>query len=543
MPLSLLSSSTSHSKSQTTLPLTPSNLTFISATVNSITFSFTPPSGTITGYTTTVVTDDANNTTVTGFGTTGTSSSFQVYNLPTAFQGYKISIIAINIVGNSPPGILRALTLPYYTTLTSITVPSPTDPTNPGNRWLLINFSPSVNNGGTITQFVINNTTNSTNTTVSNTSLRSYYIGSLSGNVQYNFTITTYLSFTNASSVTTTTTTVSNTSTKYTLPDAPVITGFANNGPYSMLVYFNTVTGQSGYPNYTWFYGFVNGNTNTAVPNSVKRLVSPVDVFGLSSGSGYSFTVAAQNASGYSAFSSSASASTNGGNYNGGFNQLMYYLNFEQDQTNLSGNYNSNAVTGNYGWTPNSNSCAAGNHCSLTSNSKYGTRALYFSYGTPFVIYFTVSNTWQGFSMCCWMNCFAQFNGGNARTIQLTNWNAWDGQPGSWGNSSYYMLSFFNSYQFNYNQYYHLAWVWDGKGTAINTYINGVFCATAYRDDDTNTANVGVNQSISFGATWPNDAIDSANNLYYDEIQGYNIPLNQSQVAWIMNNPGSWISY
>lgn len=179
----------------------------------------------------------------------------------------------------------------------------------------------------------------------------------------------------------------------------------------------------------------------------------------------------------------------------------------------------------------------------MSPNAKFGSRALQFSYGAPFVIYFTVSASWQGFSMCCWMNCFAPFQGGNARTIQLTNWNSWDGQPGDWSNNSTYSLSYFNNYRFNYNQYYHLAWVWDGKGSAINTYVNGVFSATSYCPDHTDMVNSGPRQSVSFGATWPGDKIDSANNLYYDEIQGYNIPLNQSQVAWIMNNPGSWISY
>ena len=76
-----------------TIPNPPTNLTFISSTTSSVTFSFTPPSGTVTGYT-----PYANGSQKTG---SGTPSSYTITGLATPGTSYSITLLAYNAGGNS----------------------------------------------------------------------------------------------------------------------------------------------------------------------------------------------------------------------------------------------------------------------------------------------------------------------------------------------------------------------------------------------------------------------------------------------------------
>jgi hypothetical protein len=113
----------SPTSSLSTVPGPPTSLTFISATATTITFSFTPPSGTITGYT----------PYINGFAATGsgTASSYTITGL-TAATSYNVTMAASNSSGSSaqsstaifstannpPPGFISVQSI----TTTSITV-------------------------------------------------------------------------------------------------------------------------------------------------------------------------------------------------------------------------------------------------------------------------------------------------------------------------------------------------------------------------------------------------------------------------------------
>ena len=78
-----------------TIPNPPTNLTFISSTVDSVTFSFTPPSGTVTGYTPYV---NGSQAAIIG---SGTPSSYTITGLATPGTSYSITLVAYNAGGNS----------------------------------------------------------------------------------------------------------------------------------------------------------------------------------------------------------------------------------------------------------------------------------------------------------------------------------------------------------------------------------------------------------------------------------------------------------
>lgn len=529
---------------------TPNSFVFISSTATSITFSFSQ-TGIPTSYTATIITDDGNSTAVTGFGTTGTNTSYQINSLPTGNMGYRIKLVANDASGSSPQSAyFNAVTAPNPTTITSITVPSATDGTHPGNNWLLLNHTFSSSNcitgAGTILNYKINNTTNTTDSgTLTYTALTSsYYYGSLASNINHSFTITTYFKFTSASTATVTNQNVIwSAASKWTLPDAPTITSVLNNGPNSMYVNFNIVSGTTGYPNYTFYYGFANGNTNTASPDSAPRkLASPVDVYNLSAGTYSSFTVAAKNVSGFSAFSNTAVGTTNG-SYTGGFNQLMYFYNFEQSSTSISSNLNSNTVTGNSGWTPNRDVVGVPGTFSLSTTSARGSYSVYKVAGQPMTIYSYLIRSSTGFSVCFWININVN-PGGNSRFMNIyINGGTMTDFNGN-GNSSNYAMNNF-SYSFTYATWYHLAIVLDGPGNSITTYVNGVFnkqtdvgvFGSFNYNTDTN------NLQICLGGTGPSDTGDSMNNTYYDEVQGYNMRLNQSHINYIYNNTNVWVGF
>ena len=534
-----------------TIPLAPI-LTFTSATTSSITFSFPQQNASVT-YTAAVNTDDANNTSITTFNTSGSPSSYTIGNLPNGNQGYKIVITATNRIGSTASSPLRAVTLPYPTNFTSFTVPSATDGTHPGNNWMQINYTNATTNGGSITQYKITtvNTTASPNVTTNPIVTGSpFYVGSLTSNALYNFTIVATHSFTNASGTVTTQTSTSGTYYKWTLPDAPSVTGTTQKGPYGMLVNFNTVSGPNGAGSTTSYVGYYNG-----VESSVKRAISPVDVHGLGAGGNYNFTVAAVNPSGYSAQSNSINASTTG--TSSGFNRLLFYYNFEQDSTNINNNTNSQIVTGNTGWTPNGGISFPGNpynNCTVSTTAAKGSHAVKFSEGPSFTVGTRVSTSWKGYSICFWFNAFSQ----QPNKSRLLNDSDGLELTGNFEKGDYY---YFNDRflpgtsanrrvsdtHFNYNQWYHFGLVWDGKGNAFNTYVNGVFIDTTYFSDGTNPSASDLGKRFYFGGTesgdYPQFAGNFMNNAGFDEIQGYNVVLNQTEIAWIMNNSGNWLNY
>jgi hypothetical protein len=533
-----------------TIPLAPI-LTFASATTSSITFSFPQQNASVT-YSAAVNTDDASNTSITTFNTSGSPSSYTVGNLPKGNQGYKIVITATNRIGSTSSSPLRSVTVPYPTNFTSFTVPSATDGTHPGNNWMQINYTDPTTNGGSITQYKITtvNTTASPNVTTNPVVTGSpFYVGSLTSNAQYTFTIVTTYSFTNASGTVTSQTATAGTYYKWTLPDAPSVTGTANSGPTSMLVYFNTVSGPASSTNYVGCY--------SGIQSSIKRAVSPVDVYGLGGGGTYSFTVVAVNSSGYSAQSNSTNATTNG-SYTNGFNQLMYYFNFEQSTTDITANNNSNTVTNNTGWTPNGSiSFPSNNNCTVGTSG--GVRGNYVSFanGPSFTIAFSgVLSMSEGFTICFWFNIpscpyrqpvlFEVYNGSGDGLTYVSNLSRgdWYSFPNIFRNPAGTV-----DLQFNYNQWYHVAFVFDQKANTMNSYLDGTY-ATTYGGGSWLP---GINQypqnslTLSLGGALPGDYSSFPGNFQesasFDEIQGYRVPLNQSQISAIRNNSGFWVGY
>jgi hypothetical protein len=533
-----------------TAPLAPV-LTFISATINSITFSFTLQNANYT-YAASVNTDDASNTSITTFNTSGSPSSYTIGNLPQGNQGYKIVITVTNRIGSTSSSPLRAVTVPYSTSLKGFTVPSATDATHPGNNWMQINYTDPTTNGGSIIQYKITtvNTTASPNVTTNSIVTGSpFYVGNLTSNALYNFTIVTTYSFTNASGTVTTQITTGNTGGVWTLPDAPVATGATQKGPYGMLISFNNVSGPNG-PNTTTFYvGYLNGSLS-----GVKRDISPVDVYGLGPNGNYNFTVVAVNPSGYSAQSNVINATTTG--TSSGFNRLLFYYNFEQDSTNINNNTNSQTVTNNTGWTPNG-SLSFSTNCTISTTAIKGSYAVKFSLGPSFPISVTVNTGWVGYSICFWFNAFSQpYNKSrllnDSDGIELVgNFERTDFYyftdrfiPGS--DSTLYHIS---PTWFNYSQWYHFGLVWDAKGNAFNTYVDGKFISTSYFTDGTNpnVGYYGLNKKFFFGGTFSSDypqfAGNFMDNVGFDDMQGYNVVLNQTEVQWVMNNSGNWLNY
>lgn len=502
-------------------------------------------------YTATVNTDDANNTSITTFNTSGLPSSYTVGNLPKGNQGYKIVITATNRIGSTASSPLRAVTLPYATNFTSFTVPSPTDGTYPGNNWMQLNYTDPTTNGGSITQYKVTtvNITASPNVTTNPVVTGSpFYVGSLTSNAQYTFTIVTSYSFTNASGTITTQTATTGAYYKWTLPDAPSVTGTTNSGPTSMLVNFNTVSGPASSTNYVGCY-----NSNQS---SIRRAVSPVDVYGLSAGSNYNFTVVAVNSSGYSAQSNSTNATTNS-SYTDGFNQLMYYFNFEQSTTDITANNNSQTVTKNTSWTPNGSIVFHGNNNCTVATGGVRSNYLSFAKGNSFTIAFSqVLSMSEGFTICFWFNIpytpnrqpvllnIYNGSGDGLRYVSNLSRGDWYSFPNIFRNPAGTV-----DLQFNYSQWYHVAFVFDQKANAMNTYLDGVY-RTTYGPGSWLS---GINQypqnslTISLGgplpgdySSWPGDFQEAAS---FDEIQGYRVPLNQSQIAAIKDNSGFWIGY
>lgn len=264
----------STSVNMTTLPSPPTNLQFIGSTVNSVTFRFTAPGGTVTGYTPYV-----NGSTGTYSGS-GTTTSYTITGLSAA-TAYSITMIAYNAIGNSfQSSALSMTTIPNAPT--GITIISSTIST--------VTFSFTAPSGS-VTGYTpyVNGTTGTYSGSGTPTS---YTITGLSSATAYSISMVAYNIGGNSAQSTAVNIT--------TLPNAPTALTFTSSTVSSVTFSFTAPTGTI-----TGYTPYVNGSATTGSGSASAYTIS-----GLSSATTYSILMVAYNTGGNSAQSTSANMTT-----------------------------------------------------------------------------------------------------------------------------------------------------------------------------------------------------------------------------------------
>jgi hypothetical protein len=252
----------SPTSSLSTVPGPPTALTFIGATSTTITFSFTPPSGTITGYTPYI-----NGFVATG---SGTASSYTITGL-TAATSYNVTMTASNSSGSSaqsssvvfstannpPPGFISVQSI----TATSIKVAF-TAPT------------------GSVTSYLVTATPSTGSAITATGTVSPITINGLASGTRYIITLQSIFNAISSS--------VSNGIAVATTPSQPTVVSLSSITISSVAVNFSLVAGATSYT--ASASPTAGGSTITATGST-----SPITISGLSSNTTYNVVLSASN--------------------------------------------------------------------------------------------------------------------------------------------------------------------------------------------------------------------------------------------------------
>ena len=260
-----------------TVPSAPT-LTFVSATINSVTISLdNSGAGIITGYTVTTVPNSG------GITSSGPSSAYVIANL-LSNTVYNINVFSSNSSGIGPAGTITVATLPNPpTNLTGTTV---------SDTYISLSF---INPTGSapITQYAV--TSNPDNITITGTTSPLLVTG-LNASTSYTFTATA----TNSSGT-------SMPSTE----SSPAITNSTPSSPTNLTVV--STASSSITISFTPPIGFITGyiaSTSNGYQGTSKS--SPIIITGLGAATTYTISIVSVNYNGYSTASSTISATTSG---------------------------------------------------------------------------------------------------------------------------------------------------------------------------------------------------------------------------------------
>ena len=367
-----------------TVPSAPV-LTFVSATVNSVTISIVNSgTGVITGYTVTTVPNSG------GITSSGSSSAYVIANL-LSNTVYNVNVYSINSAGTGPAGTITVTTLPNPpTNVTGTTI---------SDSYISVSFVIPTGSAP-ITQYSV--TSSPGNITITGTSSPLLVTG-LTANTAYTFTATA----TNSSGISVT-----------SIASSLVITNSGPSPPTNLTLV--STTSSSVTISFTPPTGFITGYiASTSNGYQGTSTSSPITISGLGATTTYTISIVAVNYSGSSLASSTINATT-------GASSLFY-----SDGSSLTG------------WTLGANACTVsstiGNPipsiAASGNNASYAFYNLGYSFLNTTITYDVNVGSLCNFNFACNSSGAGQMfrsEGRNAGSgfASTPSWTSWSGPPG-----------------------------------------------------------------------------------------------------------------